>query len=37
MPTPPTLMEASSHHYINMTKNWLEYDQKIMTTMNLNK
>ena len=26
--------EADSHDQVNMTKNWLEYDQKIMTMTN---
>ena len=31
-----TFIEASYFDRINMTKNWLEYDQKHITTMNMN-
>ena len=30
------LEEANSHDQLNMTDNWLEYDPKIRTMMNLN-
>ena len=33
--TRKTLFEASSLDRIKMTKNWLEFDQKIFTAMNL--
>ena len=32
----PATSKANSHDQTNMTENWLEYDQKIMTTTNHN-